>query len=345
MLLELAGGNDSLNSFVPYAQPAYYRHRPKLAIPKKQLLTITPQLGLHPALKKLEPSWQAGDLALVQGLGYAQPNRSHFRSIDIWHTASDSEQYLSQGWLSQLLAPGQAGLQVIVLGNRIGPCQGGDLNFIALRNPRKWMKQEHPQWAGVESDNPALNHLLRVQARQYQAAEQLKQQIGNAPPFKAKFPSSALGRQFKLLATLLASGIRPPVLKLTQTGYDTHAGQLPRQQQLLTQLGDALAAFRSALVEADLWQQVTVMSYAEFGRRVSENGSAGTDHGTAATHLVLGGAVRGGLYGQMPSLETLEKGDMAYTTDFRRLYRSAGDWLGVAGESRLQRYVPLGLLG
>lgn len=324
---------------VPYADPAYARLRPALALPRDQVLQLDERVGLHPALQPLMPAWQAGDVAAALGVGYPRPNRSHFRSIEIWNSASAAEETLQDGWLHRVLvetgaaqAPPPAFVpQGIVLGGPEGPLAGEALAPVVMRDPRQLSEATRLLGSGATTAaNPALAHILATRARTRGAAVEIGRRMKEAPPMTTDFPKSQLGRQLEIAATLITAGAPASVMKVQHSGYDTHAQQSNRHRVLLGELADALAAFRAAMIELDAWQRVLVMTYAEFGRRVAGNASGGTDHGTAAPHFLLGGRLRGGLYGVQPRLDDLEDGDLRPTLDFRRLYATAaGDWLGL----------------
>jgi uncharacterized protein (DUF1501 family) len=360
VLVELNGGNDGLNTVVPYADPAYARARPKLAVPRDQVLQLDERLGLHPALAPLLPAWQAGELGIALGVGYPRPNRSHFRSIEIWNSASGAEEALQHGWLHRVLteagtpagfAAGNAraafAAQGIVLGGPEGPLAGSALSPVVLRDPRQLHEAAELPGAGAAgAANPALAHILATRARLQGAAREIERRLRAGPALTTAFPKGDLGRQLRQAALLIAAGVEASVFKLQHSGYDTHAQQAARHAALLAELAEGLAAFRLALLEAGAWRRTLVATYAEFGRRVAENASGGSDHGSAAPHFLLGGRLRGGLLGEQPPLGDLEAGDLRHRLDFRRLYASlAGDWLGLPpAPASLGRHKPLALL-
>lgn len=339
VLVELNGGNDGLNTVVPYADAAYTAARPKLAVPRDEVLHLDERLGLHPALAPLMPVWKATELSIALGVGYQRPNRSHFRSIEIWNSGSSAEETLQDGWLHRVLTetgadrsppPGFAA-QGIVLGGPEGPLAGSAVSPVVMRDPRQ-LRQAATllDGAATASDNPALAHILATRARMHGAALDIEKRLNTAPDLKTEFPKSALGRQLRLAAGLIAAGTEASVYKVQHSGYDTHAQQAARHAALLGELAAALSAFRAAMIEAGAWRRVLVMTYAEFGRRVAENASGGSDHGTAAPHFLLGGRVKGGLIGAQPALDDLAEGDLKPSLDFRRIYAGvAGDWLGL----------------
>jgi uncharacterized protein (DUF1501 family) len=325
VLVELAGGNDGLNTVVPYADPLYTELRPSLGVPADEVIALSDALGLNPVLSPLLPSWESGQLAVVLGLGYPEPNRSHFRSIDIWETGSGSGANLSSGWVARALAEqldASVVAEGIVMGDAdVGPLWGEGSRALVLDQPdRVFRAAGGLREAPATADNPALAHLLEVQNDVVRAAATIEAHLGRAPSLPGRFPGGPLGRQLELAARAVAAEVPVPVLKLTQTGYDTHARQRGPHDRLLGELATGLAAFRDALTQLGRWHQVLVVTYSEFGRRVAENASGGTDHGTAAPHFVLGGMVVGGFYGRQPPLDDLDDGDLRFQVDYRSLY-------------------------
>lgn len=351
VLVELNGGNDGLNTVVPYADAGYHRARPKLAVPRDRVLQLDERLGLHPALAPLLPAWQTRELAIALGVGYERPNRSHFRSIEIWNSGSTAEETLQEGWLHRVVAeagrPSGFAAQGIVLGGPEGPLAGEAFTPVVMRDPRQLHEAALlPDGETGAAANPALAHILATRARMRSAAAGIERHLRAAPGFATTFPKGDFGRQLAQAATLIAAGAAVSVLKLQQSGYDTHAQQAGRHAALLGELAEGLASFRQALQEVGAWQRTLVATYAEFGRRVAENASGGSDHGTAAPHFLLGGRLRGGFLGAQPPLDDLEGGDLRPRLDFRRLYAGlAGDWLGLPpAPASLGRHKALPLL-
>ena len=327
VLVELKGGNDGLNTVIPYADDEYYRLRPRLGIARDQVMQLDEFTGLHPSLKALLPLWQAKEVAIVQGVGYPQPNLSHFRSIEIWDTATDSDEYREQGWLTQLFTaappPRSFAADGVLLGSQeLGPLTGGRTRAIALNNPEAFARQGRNMPApAVRTSNPALAHLLKVEDDIRQAAEDLKSDYD----FRTEFPQTAFGNNLKTAAQVVAASTGVAAIRVTLNGFDTHSNQLATQTRLLAEFAGGMAAFKSALQEIGKWDYTLIMTYAEFGRRAHENGSTGTDHGTASAHFLIGGKVKGGLYGERPALTQLENGNLRHAVDFRQLYTTAAE--------------------
>jgi uncharacterized protein (DUF1501 family) len=338
ILVELKGGNDGINTVVPYDDPQYRKLRPRLALDRDQVLKLTDRAALHPALEKLLPVWEAKELAIVQGVGYPEPNLSHFRSIEIWDTASKSDEYLDAGWLARAFArsPSPSGFAadgVVVGAGGMGPLSGTGGRSIALTSPEQFLRNARLAKGEGESRNAALAHILRVERDVLVSAQRLHA----GKTFATAFPTGPFGNAVNTAAQLAANREGIAIVRLSLGGFDTHANQLGIHAALLRQLGDGLAALREALIETDRWSSTLVATYAEFGRRPQENQSAGTDHGTSSAHFVMGGAVRGGMYGTAPALDRLDgNGNPAYGPDFRGYYATFLDrWWGIDSRSVL----------
>ncbi|MGZ5042007.1 MAG: DUF1501 domain-containing protein [Usitatibacter sp.] len=332
VLVELKGGNDGLNTVIPYADPQYAQLRPRLAIARDQVVQITERTGLHPSLAPLRAAWDRHELAIVQGVGYPQPNLSHFRSIEIWDTASRSDEYLDAGWLACAFAvspsPDTYAADGVVVGaGGMGPLSGPGIRAIALSNPEQFLRNARLAHVEGESRNAALAHVLRVERDVMISAQRLHP----GTKLATEFPKGAFGNAAGTAAQLAANDAGIAVARLSLGSFDTHANQLGTHANLLKQLGDGLAALREGLVEIGRWDTTLVATYAEFGRRPRENQSGGTDHGTSSAHLVMGGAVKGGLYGAAPELSRLDgNGNLPFAVDFRSYYATFLDsWWGI----------------
>lgn len=321
VLVELKGGNDGLNTLVPIDDPAYARLRPRLAITRDQAVRLSDRAALHPALAPLLPMWERGELAILQGVGYPDPNLSHFRSIEIWETASRSDQMLAEGWLARAFArrPVPASFAadgVVIGGNDLGPLTGGGTRAIALANPEQFLRRARLAAPAGERRNAALAHILKTEADIVQAAAHLD---GNHA-YRTTFPSNPFGNAVKTAARVIANDAGVAVVHLSLGSFDTHANQAPVHARLLGDLAQGLVALESALRETGRWERALVVTYAEFGRRPKENQSGGTDHGTASVHFALGGRVAGGLLGAAPALDRIADGNVAHAIDFRSVY-------------------------
>jgi uncharacterized protein (DUF1501 family) len=348
ILIELKGGNDGLNTLVPYASPTYYALRPKLAIARDQVVQLNDAVGLHPALAPLLPFWKSRELAVLQGVGYPEPNLSHFRSIEIWDTASKSDEYLQDGWLTRSFAaaptPREFAADGVIIGSPdLGPLSGGGTRAIALANTEQFLRQARFAAPEGQARNKALQHILKVEADIVQAASHLNADYA----FKTEFPQGAFGNAIKTASQVIANRAGVAVVRVTLTGFDTHSGQLNTQARLLGELAGGMVALKSALDELGRWNNTLVLSYAEFGRRPKENLSNGTDHGTASVHFALGGRVAGGMYGEQPALDRLSgDGNPAHAIDFRSIYATVLDrWWGVPSSGPLGgKFAPVPIL-
>ena len=349
ILIELKGGNDGLNTVVPYADSAYYRLRPRIAIARDQVMQLSQTSGLHPSLAPLMPLWDNKELAVVQGLGYPQPNLSHFRSIEIWDTASKSNEYLAEGWLARAFeqepTPRSFAADGVVVGSQdLGPLAGAAATrAIALANAEQFKRQSRLAAAGGRAANKALAHVLKVEDDIIAAADKL----GGNYAFQTEFPAGAFGNGVRTACQVAATRHGAAGLHLTLNGFDTHSSQPGTQARLLKEFADGVMSLKAALSELQRWDSTLIMTYAEFGRRPQENLSNGTDHGTANAHFVLGGKVRGGLYGEAPRLDRLDgNGNLPHALDFRSLYATALEhWWGVSSPSILgERFATVDLL-
>lgn len=353
LLVELKGGNDGLNTLVPYADARYRELRPAIGVPRERVIQLDEKVGLHEKLQPLMESWKAGDLAIVQGVGYPYPNRSHFRSIEIWDTASASSQTLNEGWIARsfegVSLPKGAGVDCIVADTNALPSTGPELRTIVMQDAENFLRQaqnlKDAQGMG-DGGNPALRHLLAVRHEINAAAAGLRDKLRTAAaPAVAYGQEFLLGRQLDVATRVITSKVPVVAVKVALGGFDTHANQAPTQERLLAYLAASLATLRNNLIAAGRWNDVLVMTYSEFGRRAKQNASAGTDHGTAAPQFVMGGGVKGGLHGADPSLHDLQDGDLKHTVDFRSVFATVaqGCW-GLQRDYGLRQPQKLGFL-
>ncbi len=356
VVLELAGGNDGLNTVVPFQDPLYYKNRRRLGLAKNSVLHLSDQVGLNPAMTPMAELFKVGELAIVQGVGYPKPDRSHFRSMEIWHTASTEAISLTTGWLGRSLDDPESigddlpvrGMsltgsmpQVLQADHQVFPVVGQLDSF----NQGEEAGSENGKLRRRLTTGPAaagpLGYLRRQSEAVYKMADRLKLATEK---YKGgvEYPEGPLGDQLRRAAQIISGRIGVRVLFASQDGYDTHANQLETHGKLLADLSNALAAFRKDLAAQGVADQVLVMAFSEFGRRVDENASAGTDHGAASNLFLLGSKVRGGLVGKYPSLAELGEGDLVYNTDFRSVYATLLDrWLGCPSEKTLGQAFPM----
>jgi uncharacterized protein (DUF1501 family) len=348
ILVELKGGNDGFNTVVPYADPAYYTLRPKLAIARDDVVQLTDRIGLHPSLRALQPAFAQRSLAVLLGVGYPAPNLSHFRSIEIWDTASASDRYLADGWLTRTFAaaatPARFAADGVVIGsNDMGPLAGRGARALALANTERFLQRARLARPEPGAGNAALAHILKTENDVVRAATRLDA----SRTFATEFPPTAFGNVVRTACHVAASPAGVACMRLTLNGFDTHTAQSARQSRLLGELADGLVALQRGLAELGRWDDALVLTYAEFGRRPRENLSGGTDHGTASAHLAMGGRVAGGVYGEWPDLARLGGDDnVGHTLDFRSVYATVLEqWWSVPSTPVLGgRFPPVALL-
>jgi uncharacterized protein (DUF1501 family) len=336
LLIELKGGNDGLNTVIPYADAKYRELRPAIGVARDHTVQLDEKVGLHHKLEPLMEAWKAGDLAIVQGVGYPYPNRSHFRSIEIWDTASASNQTLSEGWIAQAFKgtalPKGVGVDSIVVDTNALPSTGPELRTIVMPDAENFLRQAHALKDTADmkdGGNPALRHLLAVRQEINGAARGLADKLREAAAPKEAYQQEVLlGRQLELATRVITARVPVVAIKVALGGFDTHANQVQPHERLLGFLAANMATLRRNLIAANLWNDVVVMTYSEFGRRARQNASGGTDHGAAAPLFVMGGGVKGGLHGAYPSLSDLTDGDLKHTVDFRSVFATVaqGCW-------------------
>ena len=337
ILLELKGGNDGLNTVIPYTDDLYYELRPALGVKREKVIQISDKFGFNPAFSDLMPLWQNKQMAIVQGVGYPNPNLSHFRGINIWNSASDANDFIDDGWITRLFSEARPGVEFAADGvnlgkNSAGALLGNKAKLITLgTKPDTTLKQaSRIQPGNSQMENSALSHILKQRRDLRGAADNIIQKQMKNIRLDGVFPQSKLGIQFQTAARLLIAGVKVPVIKLTIGGFDTHAEQEPLHSQLLSEVSVNIASFAKIMKINELWDKVAIMSYSEFGRRVAENNSSGTDHGTAAPQFLFGGKIKGGFYGNQPKLSDLEKDNLKHQIHFREIYASiARDWWGL----------------
>lgn len=340
VVCQLSGGNDGLNTVVPYADPKYYQLRPNLGIAQDQVLRINEHLGFHPAMAGMASLYKEGKVAVVQNVGYPRPNRSHFKSMDIWHVASP-EVALANGWIGRHL-------DILGEDNPLNPVVA-----LGLSNdkPRALMadKMSVPCFASLSDiqsmvgDPDAERMLRQIAAGSGSDAEKvvaaanksaldamvaLRDQLSKFSP-KEAYGDHKFGQGFKQIAQLLATSPQTRVVYFSVGGFDTHAKQTEQHAALLKGFSEGMLAFQREMEAVGKADKIVTMVFSEFGRRSYENASGGTDHGAAAPMFVVGKAVKGGVYGPKPDLENLADGDLKYGVDFRQMYATALDqWMG-----------------
>lgn len=334
VVMQLDGGNDGINTVVPYRDEAYAKNRNALRLPGDQVLKVADGIGLNPSMRDAAALLESGRLAIVQGVGYPNPDRSHFASMATWHTAKlDPEEHGGTGWIGRGL-DSRADQSALYIGEGDFPA--------ALRSRRSnTASLAHfddlridPAAASRESATRANGDDLAAFARRsvldaYTTAERLAA-VAKAKDDSVRYPETEIARRLQMVSRLIKGGVAARVFYVNQGGYDTHSAQLFGHADLLRQLSSGLKAFLDDLAASKLADRVLVVAFSEFGRRVAENGSAGTDHGTAGPVFVAGSSVKSGLVGSMPSLTDLDGGDLKFAIDFRRVYATLlNQWLNL----------------
>jgi len=324
VFIQLNGGNDGLNTFIPFDDPLYYDLRPKIAIAKDGVISTTKGMGFHPALKGFAQMQQNGDLSVIQNVGYPEPNRSHFRSQEIWQTATDSNKYINEGWLGRYLdlqcvthTP-TAGINIDSIDNL--SLKGDSPNSITVKDPDRFKIKKQKEETGMLSENSSLDFVRKVANSVLEGSEEIQKALTQSTT-EISYPKSALGKNLEWISRLIKGNLNSKVYYTSQGGYDTHDNQLVIQNNKFTELDGAIYSFYQDLKKANLLQNVTLVVFSEFGRRVKDNGN-GTDHGTAAPMFIIGGQNRGKVIGNNPNLSDLSQGDLKYQIDFRSVYAS-----------------------
>jgi uncharacterized protein (DUF1501 family) len=327
ILIELAGGNDGLNTVIPRTDDAYRRLRPRIGIAQEDIIGLDTDIGLHSGMRALGNLWEDGALQIVQGVGYPNPNRSHFRSIEIWNAGLGAQSQSQRGWVSTAFAgqaPQARDADGLVLGGNMGPLAGNG-RFSAMRDEEVFVEMQQNLPDAMHAVRPQaaaspLEHVLDTYESARITGDAIYKRLRTSPAITFDFPDTPLGQQLRTAARLLDAGVEVSVLKVVQDGYDTHEAQPEQHADLLADLSRSIGAFSEAMKQIGLWDQTTIVTFSEFGRTARENGSGGTDHGTAAPLFVAGGKVNGGLSGQPPSLTNLVEDDLVHTTDYRSVY-------------------------
>jgi len=342
ILVELAGANDGLNTLVPHSDDRYQELRPSLGLKKHELVSLDSEFSFNNACTELMPLWESGELAAVHGLGYPAPNRSHFKSIAIWETGGDGVRSERSGWMTHAIEHAYASKNVdahgISLGGGMNIFTSESGNWLSLNSSQQLRKMvrfsnEQPDTASSE----ALDLVMQRTALLEDSLTRFRTKLKSSQ-YRSKIRGGTLAKQLKHVANLIHAGVDTPVYKVSLGSFDTHENQQWRHRELLKELSRAIAGFRKELKASGEWDNTVVMTYSEFGRRARENLSGGTDHGTAAPHLVIGGGIQGGFFGNAPDLGDLESDDLKFTMDYRSLYASMLDgWLGTT-ENKFAEY-------
>jgi uncharacterized protein (DUF1501 family) len=349
VVLEMSGGNDGLNTVIPYADDLYHKARPTLRQTEKVVIRLDDHVGLHSGMQGLRPLWQQGQLAVLQGVGYPNPERSHFEAMDIWQSA-DPKRTIKTGWLGRAAvesdnpsggvpilhigasrlplalfgAPGSGAVTVSSQSSFRLELGGGTAG---QQKARRRLLENLAAPAGQAAADDLMSFVQRRQVQTLTAVEQLREVLDG--PHAVPRQGNGLSQKLQLIAGLIAKGFGTRIFYVNLDGFDTHSGQGTAHDKLLAELADSVAGFFQSLKTTGHDQRVRLMTFSEFGRRVLENGSRGTDHGAASCLFVAGPSVNGGVIGKHPSLADLDAGDLKFHTDFRSVYATQLDgWLG-----------------
>lgn len=349
VIIQLSGGNDGLNTIIPYTNDIYYSNRPGLSIKKNKLIKVTDELGFHANLAPLKNLYDQGYLSIINNVGYPNPNRSHFRATDIWQTASDSNQYMNTGWLGRYIDQyGKMPYMGIELDDSLSLImKGKDINGIATKNPRILFKNtQTPYFKKIinhQTDTHLSEHNLgylyktMIEARSsakyiYESSKTVESRLA--------YPKNPFGKQLKTTAEFINSNIDSKVYYVSMGGFDTHANQATKQSNLLNIYSTAMEVFINDLKQHNTFKDTLILTFSEFGRRVQQNGAGGTDHGAANNVFIIGEDLKTkGFYNNAPNLLKLDKnGDLIHTVDFRSIYATVlNKWLRVDDVSILNK--------
>lgn len=332
IIIQLGGGNDGLNTVVPFQNDIYYRERPRLAISKTEVLKLNDELGLNPVLQGLKNIYDQGHLSIINNVGYPNPDRSHFRSMDIWHTASNTNEYWSTGWLGRYLDNACEGncdahtalevddtLSLVMKGEKV--------KAMALKDAKRLYKvSQSPQiqaFTKISSNYTEKNNVAYLYKTLAETNSSAKYIYEKSKVYQSKesYPQNGFGKRLKTIAEFINSGLNTRVYYASLSGFDTHVNQKSSQERLLKTYSEAISILVKDLKKNGNLDNTLIMTFSEFGRRVKQNASNGTDHGTANNLFVIGGKLKkAGVYNKSPNLSDLDKGDLKYNVDFRQIY-------------------------
>jgi len=346
VVIQFSGGNDGLNTVIPITNDIYYRERPKIGITKDKAVILKNEVGLNPALESLKGLYDDGSLAILNGVGYPNPDRSHFRSMDIWQSASDSKDYVSTGWLGRYLDAQCKGCdkptQALEIDDVLSlALKGNERSGLAFKDPRRLYSSSNERFykdinATHRSSEETVDYLYKTMSETLSSADYIFQQ-SKLHPSSATYPNTELGKNLKTISSLILSDINTKVYYVSLGSFDTHVNQEAQQKRLFTEFNDAVKAFTTDMKMNNRFEDVMLMTFSEFGRRVSQNASNGTDHGTANNmFFISGGLKEKGVLNAMPDLSDLDDGDLKHSVDFKNVYATVlHKWLGTDDKSIL----------
>jgi len=328
-----------LNTVIPISNDIYYKERPRLSIAKNEALILNTDTGLNPALTAFKDLYDDGSLAILNSVGYPNPDRSHFRSMDIWHSASNSDEYVYTGWLGRYLDAQCAGCSIPTQALEVDDVlslalKGNDKNGLAFTDPRRLYSSSNERFykdinKEHQSTEETVDYLYKTMSETLSSADYIYKQ-SQLHPTGAQYPATELGKNLKTIASLIMSDINTKVYYVSLGSFDTHINQEAQQKRLFTELNDAVKAFTADMKKNNRFDDVLMMTFSEFGRRVSQNASNGTDHGTANNMFFIGGGLKQkGLLNELPDLSDLNDGDLKHKVDFKNVYATVlNKWLG-----------------
>lgn len=348
VILQLSGGNDGLNTVIPVRNDIYYRSRPRLGIERTKALSLTDEAGLHPELTAFADAFHDGDLGILNSVGYPNPDRSHFRSMDIWQTASASSEYLSSGWIGRYLDAQCNGCgkptQALEIDDILSlALKGNEMNGLAFKDPKRLFGTSNEKFFkdissqhGDHHDEQPVDYLYKTMAETLSSADYIFRQ-SKAHPSSATYPNTNLGKDLQTIASLIYSDINTKVYYVSLGSFDTHVNQEQQQQRLFKEMNDAVGAFIKDLKANNRFNDVLFFTFSEFGRRVAQNASGGTDHGTANSMFLFGGSLHHkGIINALPDLNDLDEGDLKHKIDFKNVYATVlNKWLNADDEKIL----------
>ncbi len=355
VIIQLSGGNDGLNTVIPFEDDLYYKARPSLGIAKDKVLKLNDYQGLNPALEGLREIYDQGYLTVLNSVGYPNPDRSHFRSMDIWHTGSESDQYWDTGWLGRYLdhnCEGKPHQMIEVDGTLSLALKGTAGKGLAMTNPTQLKNTLRDPWIQHLTEHPPqiqdddLGYLYKTMTETHQSVNYISETVKRYRS-TVSYPGQQLGQRLKLVAELINSGVETTVFYVSLSGFDTHVRQEAAHDRLLKGYSEAVAAFVKALQQAGNLDRTLIMTFSEFGRRVKQNASGGTDHGKANNLFLIGGQLtQPGVFNEAPNLSKLDDGDVSLGVDFREVYATLlENWLMADAQQILGKsFSPLGLV-
>lgn len=349
VIIQLSGGNDGLNTVIPFRNDLYYKNRPTLSIPKTDVLSLNDEIGLHPSLSPLKRLYDNGDLSIINNVGYPNPNRSHFRSMDIWQTATDSNKYSQSGWIGRFLDTyGEHPYSAIEIDESLSLAMKGEtINAIATQDPKAlYNLSKDPYFKNIynhQNDTHLNEHNLGYLYKsmiEAQSSAKYIYETSNTFASRKEYPNNKFARQLKTVAQFINSGLKTKVFYASLNGFDTHVNQLNTQKRLFGIYADTIETFVQDLKENNTFKDTLVLTFSEFGRRVKQNANVGTDHGTANNVFIIGNQLKKqGLYNNLASLSDLDdNGDLKFEIDFRTVYATVlNKWLEVNDEKILNK--------